>query len=45
MESDTGQVFSIILNYIAFEISLLIISLVHDMRREIQRPDSEKMLV
>lgn len=42
MESDTGQVFSIILNCIAFEISLLITSLVDGVRREIQMLDSEK---
>lgn len=42
MESDTGQVFPIILNCIAFEISLLITSPVHGMRREIQMLDSKK---
>jgi len=42
MESDTGQVFSIILNCIAFEISLLITSFISGMRKEIQMLDSEK---
>lgn len=43
MESDSGQEFSIILNYIAFEIPLLILSLEHSMKREIQILDHENI--
>lgn len=43
MESDTGQVFSILLNCIAFEILPLITSLVHCLGREIQMPDSKNV--
>lgn len=43
MESDSGQMFSIILNYIAFEISLLILSLEQSMKREIQMLDHKNI--